>query len=338
MRTLFLTHEQRLLYFQEPGYTEIILPMVESGLVPEHLIYNYQREWRWILSQPYLASDDPSLQRERAMELQFILISQAIKDFRPELVVYIATWPSEAIRSTILARLKTVHGIKLCSIISDHMEDSIDSQTHDRFTIAVSDLTVILDSKSRVDRIKLQDGIYSNFINTERVIFMPAFPPRSVFRPSNEKRYDVTLSGSLEGVRGEIASNLLQRGLRLHLSGGILDPLRHLPLTQYAADIASSRLLINTQTIPNRVQMKGRVAQALACGALLLEQENPETRLYLDGIDIDYWSSIDDLMLLIDFYLANEESRHLRAQQLHSLWNERHSAEKFTQTIFDGVR
>ncbi|MBK9393183.1 MAG: hypothetical protein IPN40_04570 [Uliginosibacterium sp.] len=207
MRTLFLTHEQRLLYYQEPGYTEIILPMLKSGMLKEHCIYNYQREWRWLYSNYEKSSADKLEIRRKSVETQYKLLEKKFEEFKPELVVYIATWPSEAIRSTVFLELKNNFSFKLCSVISDHQETDTDSQTHDRCTINASDLTLILDSFSRTERIKSRAGIYSDFTNTDRVIFLPTIPLWDYFKPSKIKKYDVTLSGSLEGFRQNVPKN-----------------------------------------------------------------------------------------------------------------------------------
>ena len=56
-----------------------------------------------------------------------------------------------------------------------------------------------------------------------------------------------------------------------------------LPIAAYADDLATSRIVVNTQTLGSRTQVKGRVAQCLASGAFLLEQDNAESRAYLEA-------------------------------------------------------
>ncbi|WP_172202912.1 glycosyltransferase [Niveibacterium sp. COAC-50] len=336
-RTLFLTHEQRVLYFEEPGYTEIIQPMTESRLLGETSIHNYQREWRWLESMHAEAGLSHSERRKSMERAQIRLVSQKIVETNPDLVIYIATWPSEAIRSTVLRELRGLHKFKLCSVIWDSDESSIDSQTHDRCTISVSDLTLVLDSKSRVDRIRANTGIYSDFTNVERVTFLPTVPNPNIFHPTSNRVHDVNVSGSIEGFRGIVLTELQNAGIRTFRSGGVFNPDKCLPFADYARDLAQSKIVVNTQTVSSRIQVKGRVAQTLASGAFLLEQDNPESRYYLEGIDVEYWKSIEELVEKIRFYLANDTTRETKAARAHEQWRSRYSIDNFVETILAGV-
>jgi hypothetical protein len=103
MRTLFLLHEQRFLYFLEPSFVELYLPMAESGLLGETLVHPYQRELRFARAQ--LGFDTNDAPAEQVNPLLETLLHQKISEFRPELVVYALTWPQDCLAPALLARL-----------------------------------------------------------------------------------------------------------------------------------------------------------------------------------------------------------------------------------------
>ena len=335
MRTLFLLHEQRFLYFLEPSFVELYLPMVESGLLGETLVHPYQRELRFARAQLGFASHDaPAEQVDPLLET---LLHQKISEFRPELVVYALTWPQDCLAPALLARLKQQHGFRLASVIWDHDESNPLLQAYDRDVIAVSDCTIVADSRRRADAIRRREGAYAGFVNTERVIFAPMVPPATLFHPRAERLHDVTVSGSSEGHRAEVFERLTAAGFAVHRSGGMMPGDTLLPVADYAAALATSRIVVNTQTVASRVQLKGRVAQCLASGTLLLEQDNPESRAYLDGIDVEFWRDVDELIALVRHHLDHPREREARARRAHEQWRARYDTRGFVQRILHAV-
>ena len=336
-RTLFLLHEQRYLYFLEPSYLELYLPMLESGLLGETMVYAYQRDIRFVrrptASDPHAepASDDVAADRFR------ILLEQKIKEFKPDLLVYALTWPQEAIAPLTLASLKREHGFRLASVIWDHDETNPLLQRYDRDIIGVSDCTIVADSATRANAIRGRCGPYAAFENVESVVFMPMVPPASVFFPVGTRQHDVTISGSGEGQRVAVFDRLVAEGFDVHRSGGMMPGDTLLPVADYAHDLAASRIVVNTQTMDSRVQIKGRVAQCLASGTLLLEQDNVESRAYLSGIDVPLWRDVDELMAMLRHHLANPDEREALALRTHRQWTAKYNADRFVKTLLDGV-
>ena len=335
MRTLFLLHEQRFLYFLEPSFVELYLPMAESGLLGETLVHPYQRELRFARAQLGFSSDDAP--PEQVNPLLETLLHQKITEFRPELVVYALTWPQDCLAPEMLTRLKQRHGFRLVSVIWDHDESNPLLQHYDRDVIASSDCTIVADSRRRVDAIRARSGAYADFVNTERVIFAPMVPPVALFHPRAERMHDVTISGSSEGHRAAVFEQLKAAGFAVHRSGGMMPDDTLLPVADYAAELATSRIVVNTQTATHRVQLKGRVAQCLASGTLLLEQDNPESRAYLDGIDVVFWRDVDELIALVRHHLDHPHEREALARRAHEQWRARYDACAFVQRILHTI-
>jgi hypothetical protein len=327
LRTLFLLHEQRHLYFEEPSYLELYLPMLESGRLGETQVLPYQRELRF--------ARERCANKREAGELVQRLLEQKIIEFRPEWVVYALTWPQECIEPRVLAELKRRHRFQLVSVVWDHDESNPLLQEYDRQIIKASDCTLIADSHSRATAMRARSGPYAAFANTERVVFLPMVPPASLFHPRAEKRHDITISGSSEGHRVAVCEQLITDGFQVHRSGGMMPTDAMLSIEDYAADLAASRIVVNTQTLGSRTQVKGRVAQCLASGTLLLEQDNAESRSYLAGIEVPLWRDTTELAQLLRHFMAEPAQRDAMAQRAHAQWKARYSAAGFVQTICD---
>jgi hypothetical protein len=337
MRTMFLLHEQRFFYDVEPSYVELYLPMRESGLLGETLVHPYQRDLRFVshtLGLPTGIDSRPSADVDVRVEH---LLSQKLLEFRPELVVYALTWPQECIPAVTLARLRERHGFKLVSVIWDHDESNPLLQAYDRDILAVSDCTIVADSLSRTQAIRARSGPYAGFVHTERARFLPMVPPTALFHPRPQRQHEITVSGSSEGHRVAACEKLAAAGLAVHRSGGMAPGDTLLSVEQYAADLAVSRIVVNTQTLGSRVQLKGRVAQCLASGTFLLEQDNPESRAYLAGIDVVFWRDEEELVALARRWLADDAGREELARRTHAQWKARYHARAFVQTVLDAV-
>jgi spore maturation protein CgeB len=154
-----------------------------------------------------------------------------------------------------------------------------------------------------------------------------------LFKPSEIRRFDITVSGSSEGIRGQIYQLLLDAGFNVHRSGGMMQNDHFLSHAEYAQEMAESRIVVNTQTWDYRIQLKGRTAQALACGCFLLEQRTIESERFLADIGVVLWSDIADLVEKARYWLAHDEEREKLAQDCRRRYLERHSCESWTRTV-----
>jgi hypothetical protein len=160
---------------------------------------------------------------------------------------------------------------------------------------------------------------------------------------------DVSMIGSLTSFphRPAVLSHLRNYGIEV-VTGGGQETSYEFSTTDYFASLRRSKIVINFSRAGYRNfddggnavdHLKGRVMEALSCQALLLESRNAVTARYLeDGADYISFTDQDDLASKIKFFLANEESRALVAEQGHLTVTARYSARKFWEKVLDGVR
>mgnify|MGYP001281946071 FL=1 len=107
-------------------------------------------------------------------------------------------------------------------------------------------------------------------------------------------------------------------------------------MEEYAELSGRSKIIVNTQTYTFRSQCKGKVREALASGALLLEQDSYDTRAFLGGLEcVKFFKNEDELIELIDFYLENEPERERLAQEGYEWYLAQWGAEPWSKKIRD---
>jgi len=315
--------------------------MVGSACLGEVRSHPYQRELRWHLQVGRERAKNQLIARDEIGIVARSDLAQALDaitlEFQPDLVVYTHTWPHEAVPAEILARLKQRHGFKLFSVIFDYDEDNAPSMNFDRELISASDLVSIADSSWRATRIRNREGPYADFTNVDVVRFMPLVADPAIFKPSPVKTSDVTLAGSSEGYRLSVYTELLAAGFAVNRVGGLMPNDSYLSHHDYARALAESRIVVNTQTNGERVQLKGRTSQVLSCGSLLLEQWNRETERFLEplGLKSIMWKSIDELTDMIRYWLDRLEERELFAASARERYIAAHNPRSWTETILE---
>jgi tetratricopeptide (TPR) repeat protein len=338
-RTLFLLHEQRQWYWEEPAYLELYTPMVNSGGLGEVRSHPYQRELRWLRKKAEERASNQSLPEIDAAicEDLTLVLDAVVREFNPALVVYALTWPMEAIPPRVLKALKEMYRFKLFSVIWDYDESNERLMNYDKDVIAVSDLVAVADSFWRADRIRRREGLYANFTNVEAVRFMPMVADPVVFQPSPNKRHDVTIAGSSEGYRIEVYERLVAAGIRVNRVGGLMPTDAYLSHSEYARALAESRIVVNTQSRQERVQLKGRVGQVLAAGSLLMEQWSPESERFLESLGLGdlMWRTVDELILRIRDWLKRPSDCDARAAQARKHYIGANTPQAWTALVLD---
>jgi len=118
---------------------------------------------------------------------------------------------------------------------------------------------------------------------------------------------------SYRGYRREYLQYLIDSGVdgyfTLNNEGGVLSH------REYAEIIQRSQICINFSYSADTHQLKGRVLEAMLCGALLLESENNQTSVLFKSTE-DYvsFSSKEDLYRKIKYYQAHPEEMETIAQ------------------------
>lgn len=317
MRTLFLHHQQRRPYREEPGYNELLRPFVASGRLDHVEEYVYQTTLRELIEYQKLAGHSDSEAWLHANEVFAPLFAQVIETTRPDLVVYAMTWHTEAIYAQVFDAARRCHDFKLYTQFWDYDEGNADFLAYEREIVAASDYVAVTDSHARVERIHARAAPYCDWSHGERVHFLPTIFDPDLFCPApTAPRYDISMLGSSEGERNEIADWLHTRyGARFQRLGGFMKEDRYLSVDDYVDCIRASRISINTQTRPERVQIKGRAKEVLACGGFLLEQDNPESRRFLEGSGVEFFSGFEELGRKLDYWLEHESERAKRAAE-----------------------
>ncbi|NKB57024.1 MAG: glycosyltransferase [Alphaproteobacteria bacterium] len=154
-------------------------------------------------------------------------------------------------------------------------------------------------------------------VSTRPDLFLPLWPPqdtRVFYSDDTARDIDVSFIGSTERYldRKTALTRLIQAGISIKKSGGQRE--QHLSINDYAALLRRSRVTLNfskvfAPEVPTH-QLKGRVLEAMLCGALLLEPNNLQTKRWLvPGEHYDTFGSFDELIEKVSFYLANEDAR-----------------------------
>jgi len=332
MKILFLHHQQRLNYKLEPTYVELFKPFALSGFVDEYDEFIYQSELRKY-------SDRVFVDMHKAMGEKLL---QKVEASQPDLIVYSLTWWGECIRPTYFFEIKKrwPH-IKILTHYWDHNENNEIMMNYERDCHRFSDLVVIPDSHSRAERLRRREGVYADFPFPEKAHFVPTvFDPDHYKKLDVPKEFDVAIFGSAEGLREGYIFALQQRyGARFHHFGGFhAAEHSYIGVTDYVSKINATKIFVNTQTFPqNRIQLKGKVREALSCGTFLLEGENTESRHYLKDTPTVFFSEIQDLYQKVDYYLEHEDEREATAQISHDWYLENHSPQKWARYLLESM-
>lgn len=341
MRVLFLHHQQRLHFRQEPGYNDLFLPIRESPRLTAWAEFVYQPILRQFVDYELrLLGDRPLSQVEqiqawmRANQAFYPCLVPVIETSAPDLIVYSPTYLRETINPLIFQALKRQFpNLRLFTQLWDYDEGNPLMLMFERDIIKASDVVGISDNLSRFERIRNRQDIFAEFENTDAVIWLPTRPNPHAFRPGSEpKTIDVAVVGNAEAFRAEVVADLAGRyGQRFVHAGGFSD--RFLSHDDYAAVIRRAKIVVNSQTVPGRIQIKARTREVLACRGFLLDQHNTETERFFAGSGVVLWRDFDDLHAKIDYYLAHDEEREAVVAATHRWYLDRFP----TATYFDEI-
>lgn len=268
-------------------------------------------------------------------------ILESVRSFQPDLLVHTPVHPHENLAPEVFDTARTLcPGMKIVTVWWDYDEAAAHGSylDYERASLGWADLVIENSNGTRLARMKAHEPPYQHHRHTERVIFHPTVFDPALFHPEPDAtpRYDIALFGSSVGRRREWIDRLATRyGERFHHLGGVYEQDRApLPVADYAAALRRTKICVNTQTYPFRTQCKGKVREALGCGVLLLEEDNPETRLILaPGEGVEYFRGEDELFALIDHYLADDAARRATVARGQEIWRARMNARGWTERV-----
>ena len=354
MRLLFLHHQQRFDYRDEPGYNELFRPLTKAKQVTGWDEFVYQTPLRENLIRELAlrgkkADQNPTYFIMRNLDAESYgsanvalqpLLEQAVARARPDLIIYSITWPTEAIHPIVLGRVRALFPkVRLFTQQWDYEENVAFFHSVERATIDVSDCYAVCDSHDRLRRMQAKVPPYAEYTHVERVRWLPTVLDPDLYRPTGHaKDIDVLIVGSSEGYRREVIEALRQRyGERFRHLGGHMPWDKFVTAEEYVDAINRARIVVNTQTARERVQVKGRVREVLSCGGFLLEQDNPESREFLEGSGVAFFSGIEGLQAAIDTYLAQDTERERLARAAHDWYRARYTPDLAMQRILEAV-
>ena len=176
--------------------------------------------------------------------------------------------------------------------------------------------------------------------------------PGSIFHNSpNDRPIDVGFVGRTSAhyqERARYLQGLRDAGVRVESRGA--DEGTRLSAPEMGAFLRSCKIVLNFSStavisawelndrtsgeIPRVDHVKGRVFEAIACGALLLESRNTRTTAYFTpGEHYAEFSGLEELTEKIRYFLANEEHRHALSNAGTQRFLERYTAEHFWRRL-----
>jgi len=162
----------------------------------------------------------------------------------------------------------------------------------------------------------------------------------SLYNYQKNKQFEAMFVGSLDGYthRRPFIEYAKSVGCKLGVTGGQRE--MKLSPEDYATVIKASKISVNfsESAIKGQHQIKGRVIEALSCGSMLLEYKNDRTSTLLKpGVHYAEFSSKEDLVEKVNYYLENDEEREKIAAAGHAYYNSHFSPVRFWGTIFERV-
>jgi len=252
-----------------------------------------------------------------------------IKSFSPDIIFYCPTHPSDCLPVEDWLEIKqSTPEAKFVTLWWDYDEEGENSPylAFEKNCLLWNNICIENSNATRITN--MQKGLppYQDHQHSEKVIFHPTIFDPELFYPNTEieKKYDIALFGSAAGRRKQWI-DLLQSEYkeRFHHIGGVMHGEKTLSISDYAKALQATKVCINTQTYPFREQCKGKVREALACGVMLLEEDNTQTRhLLKEGEGVLYFNDQNSLFRQIDRLLNDDIQRKGIEEQGQNLWQE----------------
>ena len=159
--------------------------------------------------------------------------------------------------------------------------------------------------------------------------------PRIFNNPNKERDIDVVFSGSFGYGREErtaVLQYLLDNGVKLVCGGS--EGGDHFTTEEYADRYKRAKIAISFSQARGKNVVNARPFEIMNCGAFLLEQKSPElAKLYREGLEYDVWTSKEDLLEKINYYLENVGARDFIARAGYERTINDYSAKTFWEQI-----
>ncbi|MBY0281042.1 MAG: glycosyltransferase [Alphaproteobacteria bacterium] len=315
MRVMFVHTEQYTPWKDELFFNHVRLPVSNCGIKLE--VYDFVRNHRKAKNEIDFDEEGQRFLKE-------------VKLFRPDLIIYSHSWYD--IQDIYWKEIKKDH-IPVFTIMWDTLLNPALTELN---IIKYSDHIAVYDSVFNFFRYRLFFDIFRD--NRSCVLFgcgYQVMPEIFLFKPL-KKIYDVALLGSGEGQRLEIIRHLKEKAdqtdINFYKLGGLVNSEigSHekgltdgwMSLDQYIDVINQTKILICSQTRPERIQVKGKIFEFLSCKGFCLIDRNFEYESLIPPGCVAYFDSTEDLWEKINYYIANPEEREKIANAGHQWYIE----------------
>lgn len=197
------------------------------------------------------------------------------------------------------------------------------------------DLHVIIDNP-------VKDLNYNEISASDQQKLLFLYCPYNVnclFQPL-EKTFDFCFLGQINSYRNnrkEYIDYLVKNKVSGYL--GTDDRLTQVSHEEYGAILGKSKIGLNFSYSVDRHQLKSRVFEVLLSGALLLETSNDQTSvLFEDGKDYVSFTTKEDLLHKIQYYLLHEEERKQIAESGRKKVIENYTGTIFWKQVFEKIQ
>jgi len=234
-------------------------------------------------------------------------------------------------KAETLATIRDELGVKIASMYGDTFDrDAID--WIESYAYAV-DANVVQDCYSVFEKLAPDTSKY--------IATWTPQDPRLYYNapPDTPRPYDVGFAGSIARYpeRKLYLGLLAENGINVSQAGGQSED--YLSVEDYAGFLRASKIALNfSQPILNdpTFHCKGRTIEATLCGALLMEQRNPETeRWFTPGKDYADYADERELVDKCRYYLEHEDERAEIAASGHEKASRLYSADAYWRMIFE---
>ena len=184
-------------------------------------------------------------------------------------------------------------------------------------------LHVATASEASVRRINRPDKYLYMWVPKDPVIFND---------PKKTRDIDIGYFGSPKKERIRKVQHLKEHGIVVTTGGG--ERQEHLTAKDYADRYQRSKITLSFSREAYSHVINARPFEAMACGSMILEQENFETpKLFVPFVDYVPYTTNKDLAKKIKYYLTHDKERQIIAENGKRKVLERYSAFQFWDTV-----
>jgi hypothetical protein len=316
---VFIFNIEHYLPYEEESQNYLArLPILKCGLSIEHRDHVHQRDLR---AKGRTIAEDIAV--------------QAVADFAPDVVVYFQAWKDEDLSAAAFARIREM-GIP---IIAHVWDANVFPRWNEILLFEAVDCLVLMSLDAYV-RWRVLARMFDD--NKIAVFGHGMYDVPAAQKASYVKIYDATLMGSIEGTRADLvpllAQRLSQRGYKFLHAGGVIGSSNPwLTWQQYDEIIRQSKLCISSQTVSNRLGIKGKIFEAMARGTLCFVDDIPEHRRFFPPDVVVFYEGMEDCAERILHYLDNDNERQEMERAASDWFNATFNYQDFYRRLLEYV-